>query len=116
MENFGLYLSKSYDQLLIGFTHEGKLHGKVLFDKFGSFYVGYRYHNWRRYEYLYVGTYLTYQTLSGYLSFLKDADYDHIMGYFRAKEILLNGDEIKRKYEEFNMSLMTTNLDDLDSL
>lgn len=104
--NLGYYINKSYDQLIIGFIDDYKLKGKLIFDKYGSFHYGYKYHSWKRSEYIYIGRPIIFNSLNSYLTFLSNSNTEQIEAYFRCKNIMNNGSEIKRKYLEWECKVL----------
>lgn len=90
----GLYYSQSLDLLIVGMRVDWHLKGRVISNNscldggswiLSSFPVGYTYKNWGGDEFTYLGTYRTFITLDGYLSFIDRADYDDLKAYFKAK-------------------------------
>jgi hypothetical protein len=107
MKQIGYYVNKSYDQLLFGYIDcDGRLNAKVLFDKYGCFYSGYKYPSWARSDYIYLGRPKIYNSLESFLEFISGADYDQLRAYLKCKNILVNGAKIKEEQIKLELSIL----------
>lgn len=90
---FGYWYNPTLKTLIVGKIDEDfKLSGEVVGCDFDgalrAYDIGYRYHDWGQHEFEYVGKTTTFTTLKGYLDFIKDADYEQLKSYFKAKLLL----------------------------
>ena len=101
---FGFFYSKGLNILMVGrITEDHCLSGEVVHDgilkddmRMACFRRGYKYGNWDQHDFEYLGHASTYNTLEGYLKFIKDATEDQLKAYFKAKPLVM---------EYFNTSL-----------
>lgn len=95
----GLFLT-DLGTLFVGIITESGLKGRVIhsgltqkmcdegrYHSGGPFRKGYTYDRWSMHECEYVGTYRTYESLSGFLEFIDTASNDQIQAYFKTKEL-----------------------------
>lgn len=86
---FGLWYDNYFDMILIGYLDKNYLlNAKVLYSNNCAWNVGYSYDRWDMSSIEYVGRYINYTSLYGYLEFINNASYNQIISYFKSKEIL----------------------------
>ena len=92
--DYGLYYSKDLNMVIVGrITEDCCLSGKVIahgfHNMFNAFNVGYRYGNWDQHDFEYLGHTATFGNLAGYMKFIKDATYEQLKAYFKAKPLVM---------------------------